>query len=386
MASGLAKCWAAPYRQRSIPQLAKVSTAMAATPLLFQPISFRSITARNRIVVSPMCQYSAIDGLGDDWHLQHLGAKAMGGAGIVFTEATHVSPRGRITAHCLGLWKQEHADFLQRVAGLIRRGGAVPGIQLAHAGRKASVARPWEGGKPIRPENGGWIGVGPSAVAFDAGYNVPEALSPAGIAEIAGQFAASARMARDAGFEVVEIHAAHGYLLSSFLSPLANHRNDAYGGDLAGRSRFLMETVDAVRSTWPAELPLFVRISCSDWATGGFTPDDAVAVARRLAGRGDVDLVDCSSGGNSPAQAVPVHPGYQVPFAERIRREAGIATGAVGMIRVPDHAAEIVANGRADLVLLARALLADPAWPMRAAKALGVVLVGPAQYARAALS
>ncbi|MGH7066219.1 MAG: NADH:flavin oxidoreductase/NADH oxidase [Acetobacteraceae bacterium] len=359
---------------------------MAATPLLFQPISFRSITARNRIVVSPMCQYSAIDGLGDDWHLQHLGAKAMGGAGIVFTEATHVSPRGRITAHCLGLWKQEHADFLQRVAGLIRRGGAVPGIQLAHAGRKASVARPWEGGKPIRPENGGWIGVGPSAVAFDAGYNVPEALSPAGIAEIAGQFAASARMARDAGFEVVEIHAAHGYLLSSFLSPLANHRNDAYGGDLAGRSRFLMETVDAVRSTWPAELPLFVRISCSDWATGGFTPDDAVAVARRLAGRGDVDLVDCSSGGNSPAQAVPVHPGYQVPFAERIRREAGIATGAVGMIRVPDHAAEIVANGRADLVLLARALLADPAWPMRAAKALGVVLVGPAQYARAALS
>lgn len=359
---------------------------MTATPLLFQPISFRSVTARNRIVVSPMCQYSAIDGLGDDWHVQHLGAKAMGGAGIVFTEATHVSARGRITAHCLGLWKKEHADFLKRVAGLIRRGGAVPGIQLAHAGRKASVARPWEGGKPIRPEDGGWIGVGPSAVAFDAGYNVPEALSRVGIAEIAGQFAASARMARDAGFEVVEIHAAHGYLLSSFLSPLANHRNDAYGGDLAGRSRFLMETVDAVRSTWPAELPLFVRISCSDWVAGGFTPEDAVAVAKRLAERGDVDLVDCSSGGNSPAQAVPVHPGYQVPFAERIRREAGIATGAVGMIRVPDHAAEIVANGRADLVLLARALLADPAWPTRAAKALGVVVVGPAQYARAALA
>lgn len=359
---------------------------MADTPLLFQPITFRSVTARNRIVVSPMCQYSAVDGLGDDWHVQHLGAKAMGGAGIVFTEATHVSARGRITAHCLGLWNEEHAAFLNRVAGIIRRGGAIPGIQLAHAGRKASVARPWEGGKPIHPEAGGWIGVGPSAVPFDAGYNVPEVLSAAGIAEIAAQFAASARMAREAGFEVVEIHAAHGYLLSSFLSPIANRRNDAYGGDLAGRSRFLMETVDAVRSVWPLELPLFVRISCSDWVAGGFTPDEAVAVARRLAARGDVDLIDCSSGGNSPAQTVPTHPGYQVPFAERVRREAAIATGAVGMIRTPDHAAEILANGRADLVLLARALLADPAWPMRAAKALGVALPWPAQYARGTLA
>lgn len=359
---------------------------MADTPLLFQPVSFRSITARNRIVVSPMCQYSAVEGLGDDWHVQHLGAKAMGGAGIVFTEATHVSSRGRITEHCLGLWNDKHAAFLERVAGIIRRGGAIPGIQLAHAGRKASVARPWEGGKPIPPSSGGWIGVGPSAVPFDAGYNVPEALSIAGIAEIAGQFAASARMARNAGFEILEIHAAHGYLLSSFLSPLASRRNDAYGGDLAGRSRFLMETVDAVRGVWPTELPLFVRLSCSDWAPGGFTPDEAVAVARRLAERGDVDLIDCSSGGNSPAQAVPTHPGYQVPFAERVRREAGIATGAVGMIRTPDHAAEILANGRADLVLLARALLADPAWPMRAAKALGVILPSPPQYARATLA
>ncbi len=359
---------------------------MADTPLLFQPISFRSVTARNRIVVSPMCQYSATDGLGDDWHVQHLGAKAMGGAGLVFTEATHVSARGRITSHCLGLWKMEHAAFLKRLAGIIRRGGAVPGIQLAHAGRKASVARPWEGGKPVQPEDGGWIGVGPSAVAFDAGYNVPEALSVAGIGDIAGQFAASARMALEAGFEVAEVHAAHGYLLSSFLSPIANRRNDAYGGDLAGRSRFLMETIDAVRGAWPPELPLFVRISCSDWVMGGFTPDDAVALAKRLAGRGDVDLIDCSSGGNSPAQVVPVHPGYQVPFAERIRLEAGIATGAVGMIRAPDHAAEILANGRADVVLLARALLADPAWPMRAARELGVALARPAQYARATLA
>lgn len=375
-----------PYRRRIAASIAKVSPPMADPPLLFQPVTFRSVTARNRIVVSPMCQYSAVDGLGDDWHVQHLGAKAMGGAGIVFTEATHVSARGRITAYCLGLWKEEHAAFLKRVVSIIRRGGAVPGIQLAHAGRKASVARPWEGGKPVPPEAGGWIGVGPSAVAFDAGYTVPEALSQSAIAEIADQFATSAAMAREVGFQVLEIHAAHGYLLSSFLSPIANRRNDAYGGDLRGRSRFLMETVDSVRGTWPAELPLFVRISCSDWVAGGFTPDEAVAVAKRLAERGDVDLIDCSSGGNSPAQVVPVHPGYQVPFAERVRREAGIATGAVGMIRTADHAAEILANGRADLVLLARALLADPAWPMRAAKALGVVLPWPPQYARGTLA
>ncbi|HUA77683.1 MAG TPA: NADH:flavin oxidoreductase/NADH oxidase [Acetobacteraceae bacterium] len=359
---------------------------MAEPPILFQPISFRSITARNRIVVSPMCQYSATDGLGDDWHVQHLGAKAMGGAGIVFTEATHVSARGRITSHCLGLWKDEHREFLKRVVAIIRRGGAVPGLQVAHAGRKASVARPWEGGKPVLPEAGGWVGVGPSAIPFDDGYTIPEALTPSGIAEIAGQFAETARMALEAGFEVLEIHAAHGYLLSSFLSPLANRRNDAYGGDLAGRARFLMETIDAVRGVWPAELPLFVRISCSDWAAGGFTADEAVGVAKLLAARGDVDLVDCSSGGNSPAQAVPTHPGYQVPFAERVRKEAGIATGAVGLIRTPDHAAEIVANGRADLVLLARALLADPAWPMRAARALGFPLPWPPQYTRGTLT
>ncbi|MGI0152044.1 MAG: oxidoreductase, partial [Thermoplasmata archaeon] len=225
--------------------------------------------------------------------------------------------------------------------------------------------------------------VGPSPIAFDRGYSVPEPLSERGIAEVAREFAASARMAREAGFQVAEIHAAHGYLLSSFLSPLANHRDDGYGGDLAGRARFLMETVEAVRSEWPRELPLFVRISCSDWVAGGFTADDAVGVARLLAARGDVDLIDCSSGGNSPAQVLPHHPGYQVPFAERVRREAGIATGAVGLIRALDHAAEIVANGRADLVVLARAVLADPAWPMRAAAALGVELAWPPQYERA---
>lgn len=356
---------------------------MVDRPLLFQPITFRSVTARNRIVVSPMCQYSAVDGLGDDWHIQHLGAKAMGGAGIVFTEATHVSARGRITPFCLGLWKEEHAQLLQRVAAIIRRGGAVPGVQLAHAGRKASVERPWDGGKPIAPADGGWVGVGPSALAYNEGYTVPEALSIAGIAGVAAKFAASAQMALRAGFQVAEIHAAHGYLLSSFLSPIANHRNDAYGGDLMGRARFLMETLDAVRGVWPAELPLFVRISCTDWVAGGFGPDDAVALAKLLAARGDVDLIDCSSGGNSPLQAMPTYPGYQVPFAERVRREAGMASGAVGLIRAPDHAVEIIANGRADLVFVGRALLADPAWPSRAAKSCDVTLPWPPQYERA---
>ena len=357
---------------------------MSHTPLLFQPISFRSVTARNRIAVSPMCQYSATDGLGDDWHVQHLGARAVGGAGIVFTEATHVSAVGRITPGCLGLWNGQHQALLARLAAVITRGGAVPGIQLAHAGRKASVRRPWEGGAPIAPADGGWVPLAPSAIPMVAGATDPHALTPAEIAGIAGQFAASARMAREAGFKIAEVHAAHGYLLHSFLSPVSNHRGDAYGGDLAGRSRFLMETIDAVRSEWPADLPLWVRLSCTDWVPGGLTIEDTVALATRLAARGDVDLIDCSSGGVSGEQAIPsLHPGYQVPFAEAVKRGAGIATGAVGMITEPTHAAEIVANGRADVVLLARAVLADPAWPLRAAKALGVQPPLPPQYPRA---
>ncbi len=360
---------------------------MSVNPLLFQPINFRSVTARNRVVVSPMCQYSATDGLGDDWHLQHLGAKAMGGAGIVFTEATHVSAPGRITAGCLGLWSQAQQDFLARIAAMITRGGAVPGLQIAHAGRKASTDLPWKGGKPVSPEAGGWVPMGPSAIPFGPGYTTPTALSAEQIAGIAGEFAATARRARQAGFKIIEVHGAHGYLIHSFLSPVSNHRNDAYGGDLAGRARLLMEVIDAVRGEWPADLPLFVRLSCTDWVQGGLTPDDAVQVSRWLAGRGDVDLIDCSSGGGSPDQHIPsLHPGYQVPFAERIRREAGIATGAVGMIREADHAAEIIANGRADLVFLARALLADPAWPIRAAKTLGASVEWPEQYRRGALA
>ena len=356
------------------------------TPLLFEPITFRSVTARNRIVVAPMCQYSANDGLGDDWHIQHLGARAMGGAGIVFTEATHVSAIGRITPWCLGLWNEQHKALLARLVAIIERGGAVPGIQIAHAGRKASTTRTWEGSKPIAPQDGGWVPVAPSPIPFHPGAVDPHALSTTEIADIAGQFATTARMAREAGMKVVELHAAHGYLLHSFLSPISNHRNDGYGGDLEGRSRFLMEALDAVRAEWPAGLPLFVRLSCVDYLPGGLTIEDTVALARRIAARGDVDLIDCSSGAISPDVRIPTHPGYQVPFADAIKHGANIATGAVGLITEPTHAAEIVANGRADLVFVARVLLADPAWPLRAAKALGVKPELPPPYWRATLA
>jgi 2,4-dienoyl-CoA reductase-like NADH-dependent reductase (Old Yellow Enzyme family) len=355
------------------------------TPLLFQPISFRSVTARNRIVVSPMCQYSARDGLGSDWHVQHLGARSAGGAGIVFTEATHVSAVGRITHGCLGLYNAEHQALLTRLAAVISLCGSVPGIQIAHAGRKASSLVPWEGGKPIPVDQGGWVPLAPSAQAAVPGATVPHALSTSEIGDIIGQFAASARMARQAGFKIVEIHGAHGYLAHSFLSPVSNQRNDSYGGELNGRARFLMETVEAIRGEWPADLPLWVRLSCSDWVPGGLTIEDSVAVSRKLAATGQVDLIDCSSGGVSHEQKIPLHPGYQVPFAEAIRNQAGIATGAVGMITEPTHAAEILANGRADVVVLARAMLADPAWPIRAAKALGVKPELPPQYLRAGL-
>jgi 2,4-dienoyl-CoA reductase-like NADH-dependent reductase (Old Yellow Enzyme family) len=356
---------------------------MAHTPKLFQPASFRSVTTRNRIVVSPMCQYCATDGLGDDWHVQHLGARAFGGAGIVFTEATHVSSIGKITPYCLGLWNAEQAALLARVARLIRTAGAVAGMQIAHAGRKASVNRPWDGGKPIAISAGGWQPLAPSKLAHGEGYNVPHMLSAGEIGGIVEQFATTARLALQSGFQIIELHAAHGYLLHSFLSPLSNQRNDAYGGTLTGRAHALMQILDATRAVWPAELPLFVRLSCTDWAPGGLTIEDSVQLAKMLAARGDVDLIDCSSGGNVPFQSIPsLHPGYQVPFAERIKASAGIATGAVGLITSPAHADEIVANDRADLVFLARALLADPAWPARAALALGMKPDLPPQYSR----
>jgi 2,4-dienoyl-CoA reductase-like NADH-dependent reductase (Old Yellow Enzyme family) len=357
---------------------------MRPVPALFQPISFRSVTARNRITVSPMCQYSATDGLGGDWHIQNLGAKAAGGAGIVFTEATHVSDVGRITPGCLGLWNDAQQALAARLAALITACGAIPAMQIAHAGRKASSQRPWDGGKPIPVMDGGWVPLAPSALPFSDAATTPHALSAADIQTIITQFAATTRRARDAGFKIVEIHAAHGYLIHEFLSPLSNHRNDEYGGDLIGRARMLMQTIGAVRSEWPDHLPLFVRLSCTDWLQGGLTIDDSVALAHMLKARGDVDLLDCSSGGSSPAQHIPsLYPGYQVPFAERIRHEANIPTGAVGLITTPEHADEIIANGRADLVFLARAMLADPNWALHTAKALGMKPDVPPQYLRA---
>ena len=355
-------------------------------PALFTPYTMRDVTLPNRIVVAPMCQYCATDGLGDDWHVQNLGAKAMGGAGLVMTEATHVSAAARITPGCLGLYTPEQEDFVRRLVKLIEYGGAVPGIQIAHAGRKASSKRPWEGGTALRPEDGGWVPDAMSAIPFHDDAVIPHAMSTEELHGVAAGFAETARRAREAGFKVAEVHAAHGYLLHSALSPLSNTRNDAYGGDLAGRARLLMEVLDAVRAEWPAGLPLFVRLSCTDWAEGGFTLDEAVQVAKWLKARGDVDLIDCSAGGIAPKVRIPsTHPGYQVPYAERLRREAGIATGAVGMIRTAELAEEIVANGRADLVLVARVLLADPAWPLRAALALGAKPHLVPQYQRAAL-
>jgi 2,4-dienoyl-CoA reductase-like NADH-dependent reductase (Old Yellow Enzyme family) len=356
-------------------------------PKLFEPVSFRSVTARNRIAVAPMCQYCATDGLGDDWHIQHLGARSMGGAGFVFTEACHVSAVGRITPGCLGLYKPEHQEMMRRLAAIITYGGAVPGMQIAHAGRKASSQRPWEGGKGLPLSEGGWVPLGPTGESFGETHTAPHALTVTELGEIAGQFAASARMAREAGITVIEVHAAHGYLIHSFLSPISNKRNDAYGGDLTGRSRLLMEVVDAVRSEWPDELPLFVRLSCVDWMEGGLTIEDTIEVATWLNASGKVDLIDCSSGGValSGPRIPSLHPGYQVPFADAIKHGAGIATGAVGLISAPEHAAEIIGNDRADIVLLARALLADPAWPLRAAKEMGAKLDLVPQYRRAML-
>ncbi len=357
---------------------------MARTPLLFQPISYRSVTARNRIVVSPMCQYSAADGLGDDWHVQHLGARAVGGAGIVFTEATHVSALGRITPGCLGLWTPEQQAFMARLVRVIEMGGAVPAMQIAHAGRKASVSAPWLGSGPVAHADGGWTPWAPSAIPFGEPNEVPHAMSVGDIATVVGQFAATARMAREAGVKILEVHGAHGYLLHSFLSPVSNTRNDLYGGDLAGRARALFEVIEAVRGEWPEELPLFVRLSCTDWMAGGLTIEDTVELAKRLKALGTVDLIDCSSGGiAAKGPVIPsLHAGYQVPFSEAVRAGAGIATGAVGLITAPEHADAILANGRADLVFIARAILADPTWPLRAAATLGAAVALPPQYQR----
>ncbi|WP_366657621.1 NADH:flavin oxidoreductase/NADH oxidase [Fodinicurvata sp. EGI_FJ10296] len=340
------------------------------SPHLFQPIDFRAVTARNRIMVSPMCQYSAEDGVVNDWHLAHLLTRAAGGAGIVCVEATHVTAQGRITPGCLGLWNDRQRDGLARIAAAIDGQGAVPAIQIGHAGRKASTSRPWEGTRPLAPSDGGWETIAPSPIAQTDATPTPREMTAGDIEQVVDDFRSAARRAREAGFRILEIHGAHGYLIHSFLSPISNLRTDEFGGPLDNRMRLLNAVLDAVRTEWPDDLPLFVRLSVTDWVEGGLDVDASVTIAKRLAARGDVDLIDCSSGGVDPRQSVKPYPGYQVGFAERLRREADIATGAVGLISAPEHAEEILANGRADLVLLGRVLLFNPHWPLHAAKTL----------------
>lgn len=349
---------------------------------LLAPLTLGNVTLRNRIVVSPMCEYSAIDGVPNDWHLVHLGSRAVGGAGLVFTEATGVSAEGRISPGDTGLWNDAQLSAWTRIATFVRSQGAVPGIQLAHAGRKGSTEVPWRGGKALAADAGAWIPVAPSAIPFDQDYPLPAALDAAGIQKVIVDFSASTRRAREAGFGVIEIHAAHGYLLHEFLSPLSNHRTDNYGGSLENRARLLRAIVTAVRGAWPAPQPLFVRVSATDWVAGGWDIDECVELARWLKADG-VDLIDCSSGGTAAHAKIPLGPGYQVPFAARIRREAGIATGAVGMITTAQQAQEILDRGDADLIIMAREFLRDPYFPRRAAQELGVAIKPPEQYSRA---
>ena len=348
---------------------------------LLQPLTLRGVTARNRVFASPMCQYSSVDGRPTDWHLVHLGSLARGGAGLVFTEATAVTPEGRISPQDAGIWTEAQAADYERIAAFVTGQGAVAGMQLAHAGRKASTQRPWEGREYIEPADGGWQAVAPSPIPYGS-WPTPKELTVGDIADLVRAFADAARRADGAGFDAVEIHGAHGYLVHEFLSPLSNERADAYGGDLAGRSRFLVEVVDAVRAAWPERKPLLVRLSATDWAEGGWTVEDTVELACVLRDRG-VDLIDVSSGGNVPQQRITEGPGYQVPFARAVRAGSGLPTGAVGRITEPVQAEQVLVEGSADAVLLARALLRDPHWPLRAAHELGGDIRWPEQYLRA---
>jgi 2,4-dienoyl-CoA reductase-like NADH-dependent reductase (Old Yellow Enzyme family) len=352
---------------------------------LFSPVQLAGVTFPNRVFVSPMCQYSSEDGFSNDWHLVHLGSRAVGGAGLVMTEAAAVLAEGRITPQDLGLWKDEHIPGLKRIVEFLHGQGARAGVQLAHAGRKASMARPWAAEqRSLTPSEGGWKNVmAPSAIPFAENYSQPSALDLAGIQTITRAFTRSAERALETGFDLVELHAAHGYLLHEFLSPLSNRRSDQYGGSFENRIRLVVEVVDAVRAVWPAELPLLVRISATDWAEGGWDIEQSVALAKVLKEH-KVDLIDVSSGGLTPQQVIPLGPGYQTPFAERIRREAKISTGAVGMITDAVQAEHILRTGQADVVLLARELLREPYWPLQAAKELGDSTSWPAQYLRAA--
>ncbi|MFD2247941.1 NADH:flavin oxidoreductase/NADH oxidase [Pontibacter ruber] len=349
---------------------------------LFSPLTIRSVSFRNRIAISPMCQYSSVDGFANDWHLVHLGSRAVGGAGLIILEATGVSPEARITPDDLGIWKDEHLDMLQRIVTFIEAEGAVAGIQLAHAGRKASHSSPWKGGKALPPEEGGWQTVAPSAMPFIPSEPTPLALTHEGIDKVISDFKTAALRALKAGFKVIEIHAAHGYLLHEFFSPLSNHRTDNYGGTFENRIRLLLKVTDGIRQVWPVEYPLFVRISATDWTEGGWTADDSVKLAAILK-KHSVDLIDCSTGGNVPHAQIPVGPCYQTPFAEQIKKETGMMTGAVGLITTAQEAEAIITNEQADIVFLARESLRDPYFPLHAALELGHDIEWPEQYERA---
>jgi 2,4-dienoyl-CoA reductase-like NADH-dependent reductase (Old Yellow Enzyme family) len=350
---------------------------------LFDPLPIRGITLPNRIGVSPMCQYSSDDGFAHDWHLVHLGSRAQGGAGLVFCEATAVTAEGRITAEDLGIWKDAHIEFLARIVRFLKTQGTVPGMQIAHAGRKGSTQRPWVGNNKVDLADGGWVPVAPSAVPFSETYPMPRALLTGEIRAIVDAFAQAAHRALEAGFQVLEIHAAHGYLAHEFFSPLSNFRTDEYGGSFENRTRIGREIVSAVRKVWPENLPLFIRISATDWKEGGWDLDQAVELAKQLKPLG-VDLVDCSSAGLVVDQKIIAGPGFQVPFAERIRRDANIPTATVGLIETKEQVADILDKNQADLVLMAREFLRDPYWPLRAARELKHPMSWPAQYLRAA--
>ena len=353
-------------------------------PGLLDDLTLRGVTLRNRIVVSPMCQYSSVDGVAGDWHFVHLASRAVGGAGLIFTEATAVTSEGRISPQDMGLWNDAQVEPLARIVRFIDAQGGVAGLQLAHAGRKASTLRPWDGEGVAAREAGGWTEVvAPSAVRFADHYPAPRALGEQEVGAVVEAFAAAARRAREAGYRVLEIHAAHGYLLHEFLSPLSNQRTDRYGGSFENRTRLVREVVDAVRRAWPEDRPLFLRVSATDWVEGGWDVAQTVELARALKERG-VDLVDCSSGGNVTGVKIPLGPGYQTTFAAQVRREAGIATGAVGLITGAVQADHVIRSGQADLVFLAREMLRDPYWPMRAARELEQAITWPVQYLRAA--
>jgi 2,4-dienoyl-CoA reductase-like NADH-dependent reductase (Old Yellow Enzyme family) len=351
---------------------------------LFEPLKIREVEFKNRIFVSPMCQYSSDEGMPSDWHLVHLGSRAAGGASLVMVEATAVSPEGRISPDDSGIWSREHARAFKRITAFIRSQGAAPGIQLAHAGRKASTAVPWRGGKPLREDEGGWLPIAPSPVPFDDESQTPREIDRNDAEEIISQFLTAARHSVEAGFEVMEIHMAHGYLLHEFLSPLSNRRTDEYGGALENRMRFPLRVAKALREVWPEHLPLFVRISCTDWVEGGWDLAQSIEFCRRLKALG-IDLVDCSSGALAPDAKIPAGPGFQVPFAAAVRREAEIPTGAVGFITQPEQAEQIIATCQADAILMARQFLRQPYWPLYAAAALGVDIPWPPQYSRAKL-